>query len=111
MARPKKTTVFSAPTVTQLQPTSGYLLVKPAENKKQTASGIYLPDSKEDQPQYGTVLAVGSDQTTEHGVTISSPAKIGDSVVYKKWGGNEVKMDDVDYQILKFEDVLAIITK
>lgn len=109
MARPKKTVVFSAPTVNTLQPTPGYLLIKPAESQKQTASGIYLPDSKEEQPQYGTVLAVGADQLTEHGATITSPAKAGDSVIYKKWGGNEVKFDDVEYQILKFEDVLAII--
>lgn len=92
-----------------LLPTAGYLLVEPVENQKQTASGIYLPDSKEEQPQFGYVLAVGADQISEHGVKLTSEAKKGDKVVYKKWGGNEVKFDGKDYQILKFEDVLAII--
>lgn len=92
-----------------LLPTAGYLLVEPVENQKQTASGIYLPDSKEEQPQFGHVLSVGADQISEHGIKMTSEAKKGDKVVYKKWGGNEVKFEGKDYQILKFEDVLAII--
>lgn len=109
MTRTKQTVFSSTLSVSQLQPTAGYLVIKPAESQKQTASGIYLPDSKEDQPQYGTVLAVGPDQITDAGTKLTSPATKGDRVVYKKWGGNEVKLEDVEYQILKFEDILAII--
>lgn len=97
--------------VSKLQPLAGYVLVEPAKVEKKTASGIYLPDSAEEKPQYGTVLAVG-DSIWESGVKeIKSPVKKGDQVLYKKWGGNEVKIDDVEYQFLKFEDVLATIKK
>lgn len=108
MPKVKKTVFSSLPSVDQIQPTAGYLLVKPADSQKQTASGLYLPDNKEEQPQYGDVLAVGG-AFTDHGVEVLSPAQVGDRVVYKKWGGNELKIEDVDYQLLKFEDILAII--
>jgi len=94
--------------VAQFKPLPGYILVEPASTQKQTASGIFLPDSHEEKPQYGTVLAVGAD-TTIDGVKISSPVKVKDSVIYKKWGGNDFKIGDVEYQFLKFEDLLAII--
>lgn len=97
-------------TVKKLQPTPGFLLVEPAKQEKKTASGIYLPDSHEEKPQYGTVLAIGG-KTFDHGVEITSPAKAGDTVLYKKWGGNEVQIGDTEYQILKFEDILAVVSK
>lgn len=87
----------------------GYVLVEPAEKATQTAGGIYLPDSSSEKPQAGTVLAVGADWTTEQGATLKSPVKVGDHVVYKKWGGNDVKISGVEYQFLKFEDILAVI--
>lgn len=96
--------------VSQLQPLAGYVLVEPAEMQKQTASGIYLPDSHEEKPQYGTVLAVGAD-TTVDGVKVSCPVKKGAKVIYKKWGGNEFKVGETEYQFLKFEDLLAEIGK
>ncbi len=94
--------------VTNLQPTPGYLLVEPAESQKQTVSGIYLPDSHDDKPQYGTVLAIG-DAIYQDGKEITAPAKMGQRVIYKKWGGNEVKIGDTEYQFLKFDDILAIV--
>lgn len=105
MARPKKTKSFA---VKNLKPTPGYLIVQPAEQETKTASGIYLPDSNQDKPQYGTVLSVGK-PTVIDGKKVTSPAKKGDRVIYKKWGGNEVKIEDVEYQFLKFDDILAVI--
>lgn len=99
----------SAITKDNLQPLPGYVFVEPVKQEKQTASGIYLPDSHDEKPQQGVVLAVGGDWLTEHGATIKAPVKVGDNVVYKKWGGNEVKIGDVEYQFLKFEDILAIV--
>jgi len=93
-----------------LRPTAGHILVRPADIEKQTASGIYLPDSHDEAPLYGTVVAVGDDHITDSGQTVSSPVKSGDLVVYKKWGGNEFKMDNIDYQFLKFDDILAVST-
>lgn len=92
--------------VSQLQPLAGYVLVEPAKTQKQTASGIYLPDNHDEKPQYGTVLAVGDD-TVIDGQKVASPVKEGDQVIYKRWGGNEFKVGDTEYQILKFEDILA----
>lgn len=101
----------TALSVKSLQPAPGYLLVEPAKQDKKTDSGIYLPDSHEDKPQYGKVLAVGDDLTTSDGAKLKTPAKKGNLVVYKKWGGNEVEIDHVEYQFLKFDDILAIVTK
>lgn len=101
---------MSTLSVSQLQPLPGYVLVEPAKTEKKTASGIYLPDSHEEKPQYGKVLAVGGD-TTVDGVSVKSPVKKNDQVIYKKWGGNDFKIGDVEYQFLKFEDVLATISK
>lgn len=92
-----------------LQPMPGYVLVEPAEAATRTDSGIYLPDSHDQKPQQGEVLAVGATWVTEQGAKIDSPVKAGDHVVYKKWGGNDVKIADKEYQFLKFEDILAII--
>jgi chaperonin GroES len=95
--------------VSNIQPLAGYVLVKPAEVQTQTASGIILPGSDSEKPQHGQVLSVG-DSIWESGVKeIKSPVKKGDNVLYKKWGGNEVKIEDIEYQFLKFEDILAVI--
>lgn len=94
--------------VSQLHPLAGYVLVEPAQQQKQTESGIYLPDSHDEKPQHGTVLAVG-DATMVDGVKVTCPVKKGDKVIYKKWGGNDFKIGDVEYQFLKFEDLLAIV--
>lgn len=95
--------------VSQLQPLAGYVLVEPAESQTKTASGIYLPESNTEKPQHGTVLAVG-EAIWESGVKeIKSPVKKGDQVIYKKWGGNDVKIGEIEYQFLKFEDLLAIV--
>ena len=96
--------------VSKLKPLAGYVLVEPAQADKKTASGIYLPDSNEEKPQFGTVLACG-DATYDDGVEIKCPVSKGDKVVYKKWGGNDFEVNEVEYQFLKFEDVLAIIKK
>ncbi len=91
-----------------LKPSAGYLLIEPVEKETKTASGIYLPDSAEEKPQKGKVLAVGADEITDSGAKKSSPAKVGDIVFYKKWGGNEVKIGNVEYLFAKFEDILAV---
>jgi len=92
----------------QLKPLPGYVLVEPASAQKKTASGIILPDGGDDKPQHGTVLACG-DAAYDDGAEITCPVKPKDKVVYKKWGGNDIKIDDVEYQFLKFEDLLAVI--
>lgn len=95
--------------VSQLQPLAGYVLVEPAQREKQTASGLILPENDSEKPQHGKVLAVGG-SVWESGVKeIKSPVKVGDQVIYKKWGGNEVMIGDIEYQFLKFDDILATV--
>ena len=73
-----------------LKPTAGYLLIEPLEKEVKTASGIYLPENAGEKPQKGKVLAAGS-SIYQEGREILPPAEIGETVVYKKWGVNEVK--------------------
>lgn len=92
-----------------LIPTPGYILVEPVEASRQTQSGLYLPDTASpEKPQKGKVLAVGGEELLPNGVKKVSPVKPNDVVIYKKWGGNEVKIEGKEYLFIKFEDVLAI---
>ncbi|NMC35508.1 co-chaperone GroES [Candidatus Beckwithbacteria bacterium] len=90
----------------KLQPTAGYILLEPQEATKKTASGIYLPDSHDEKPQQAKVLAVGPETKKA-----KAPVKVGDMVIYKKWGGDEIKLSLTDKELVfvKFEDVLAIV--
>ena len=94
-----------------LKPTAGYLLIEPLEKEVKTQSGIYLPESSSEKPQMGKVIAVGSSEICDckdGTCKKESPAKLGETVLYKKWGGNEVKIEGVDYLFVKFEDILAV---
>ena len=106
-----KTDKKSAPKIKlNLTPTAGYVLVEPVDVQKQTDSGIYLPDSHDEKPQEGIVLAIGGTWVTEHGAKIDAPCHVGQKVIYKKWGGNDVKINNIEYQFLKFEDILAVMS-
>lgn len=105
MARARRKSKLS-----NLKPAPGYVLVEPMQAQQKTKAGIYLPDSHDEKPQEGKVLAVGDIWITEQGAKISPPCKKGQSIIYKKWGGNEVKVNDIEYQFLKFEDILAVVT-
>ncbi len=94
-----------------IHPVPGYLLVEPQKKEKTTPSGIVLPDSHEDKPQEGLVLSIGEEFTTDYGVKKSAPCKVGDVIIYREWGGKEYKENDTELLILKFEDVMAVITK
>jgi chaperonin GroES len=96
-------------TKTNIKPVAGYLLIEPTEKEEKTSSGIYLPDSAGEKPQQGKVLVVGSEEITDSGVKRKSPVKAGDVVIYKKWGGNEVKIEGIEYLFAKFDDILAIV--
>ena len=93
----------------KITPASGYILVEPTKTERKTASGIVLPDSHEEKPQKGKVLAVGEAEITESGVKRESPCKVGQTVIYKEWGGNEYKEGEKEYLFIKFEDILGIV--
>jgi chaperonin GroES len=91
-----------------LRPLMGYLLVEPVAAETKTASGLYLPDSAQEKPAgQGVVVAVGTDIIV-NGQTFTSPVKVGEKIVYKKWGGDEVKLGGVEYKLVKFEDVMGV---
>ena len=92
-----------------LKPLAGYVLIEPAPKETKTASGILLPDSADEKPQEGKVTAVGDD-LVEEGKIVKCPVKVGDKVIYKKWGGNEIKVEGKELLLIKFEDLMAIIT-
>ena len=93
-----------------LKPTAGYLLIEPLEKEVKTASGIYLPDTAGEKPQKGKVLAVGVPEITEKGIKRASPVKVNDIVIYKKWGGNEVKVNGEEWMLVEQKDILAILS-
>lgn len=93
-----------------LIPAAGYILLEPQEAETKTASGIVLPDTAGEKPQIGKVLAVGGPEVTDSGAKREAPVKVGDKVVYKKWGGNEIKIEGKEYLFVKFEDILAVET-
>ena len=87
----------------------GYVLIEPSEAETKTASGIILPESAQEKPAQGKVVSVGEDIYLPNGQVIRVPVKVGDKVVYKKWGGDEIKVLGVEYKLVKFEDLMAIL--
>jgi chaperonin GroES len=92
---------------TKLQPLADRVLVKPIEKEEMTKSGIYLPDTAKEKPQEGEVIAVGPGKMSEDGKRIALDIKVGDTVIYAKYGGTEIKVDDEDLIILRESDILA----
>ncbi len=92
----------------KIKPLAGYALIKPEAAEEKTASGIYLPDNAQERPAKGKVVAVGG-SIYEHGKEILAQFKIGDVVIYKKWGGDELKLDGEEFKLVKFDDVMAIL--
>jgi chaperonin GroES len=93
-----------------LQPLEDRIVVKPGEGEETTASGIVIPDTAKEKPQEGEVVAVGPGRF-EEGNRVPLDVKVGDTVIYSKYGGTEVKYGGEDYLILSARDVLAIVTK
>lgn len=92
-----------------IKPLFDNVLVKPLEAQEKTASGIILPDSAKEKPQIGLVMAVGEGHTNPEGKILPMKVKVGQKVMYKKWGGNEVKVGSEEWTIIEQKDILAII--
>jgi len=91
----------------KLQPLADRVVVRPIEREEQTKTGIYLPDTAKEKPQEGEVIAVGPGGKSEDGKVIAMDVKVGDIVIYAKYGGTEIKVDDEDLMILRESDILA----
>jgi chaperonin GroES len=93
-----------------IKPLFDNLLIEPEkETQEKTASGIFIPDSAKEKPQRGRVLAVGEGKKDEDGKLISMAVKVGDVVIFKKWGGDEIKVDGKELKLVSESDVLAIV--
>lgn len=92
-----------------IQPLHDRIVVEPAAKEEKTASGIILPDSAQEKPQRGTVIAAGPGKRLDSGQLAPTGVSIGDVVLYGKYGGTEVKVDGKDVVILRAEDVLAVL--
>ena len=92
-----------------MKPTRDRILVKPLESESVTQSGIVIPDNAQEKPLKGTVVAAGSGRVTTEGITIPMEINVGDVVMYGKYAGQTVKINEQEHIVLKEEDVLAII--
>lgn len=91
-----------------VKPLFDNVLIKPLEAESKTASGIILPDTVKEKPQIGLVMAVGPG-TYDDGKLVPMVVKVGQKVMYKKWGGNEVKVDGEEWVLVEQKDILAIV--
>ncbi len=91
-----------------LRPIGDHLVVKPLSKEEKTEGGIILPDTAKEKPQEGEVVAVGPGRLLENGTRVPLEVKVGDRVIFAKYGGTEVKIDGVEYLIMRESDVLAI---
>ena len=95
-----------------LQPLDDRIVVRPNESEETTASGLVIPDTAKEKPQEGEVLAVGPGRFDDEGEKrIPLDVKVGDTVLYSKYGGTEVKYSGEEYLILSARDVLAVIER
>ena len=92
---------------TKLQPLGDRLVVKPKPREEVTKGGIVLPDTAQEKPQEGEVIAAGPGKMTDAGKRIPMDIKVGDTVLYSKYGGTEIKDDDEELIILRESDILA----
>jgi len=94
----------------KVRPLGDRVLVKPLEEvEEKKKGGIIIPDTAKEKPQEGKVIAVGKGKITEQGKTIPLDVKVGDRILFGKYSGNEIKIDDKDYLIVREEDILGII--
>lgn len=92
-----------------LKPLNDRVLVKRLESEEKTAGGLFIPDTAKEKPSRGEVVAVGPGKTTDDGKHIAMTVKKGDTVLFNKYAGTEIKLDGVDHLVMREDDILAII--
>ena len=92
---------------TSFKPLGNRVVVEPLEGEEQVSSGgIYIPDTAKEKPQEGTIVAVGPGRLTDEGARVPMELEVGDSVVYSKYAGTEYKEGNIEYLVLREDDVL-----
>ncbi len=92
-------------------PLGDRVVVEAIKDEERTKGGIVLPDTAKEKPQQGKVVAVGSGRLLENGQKVPLEVKVGDTVIFSKYAGTEVKVDDREYLILSERDILAVISE
>jgi len=95
----------------KVRPLEDRLLVEPVEQESQTSSGIILPETAKERPQEGRILAAGPGRLTEGGQRLPMEVGEGDKVLFAKYSGTEIKLEDKDLLIMRESDVLALVTE
>ena len=95
----------------KFKPLHDRVLVSRVESDQKTAGGIIIPDTAQEKPQEGKVVAIGGGAKTEDGKKIPMDVKVGDKVLFGKWSGTEVKIDGKEYSIMKESDIMGISSK
>jgi chaperonin GroES len=93
------------------RPLHDRVLVQPLDGEEKTAGGIIIPDTAKEKPSEGKVIAVGPGAKTEDGKILPMEVKVGVLVLFGKWSGTEVKIDGVEYSIMKESDIMGIMSK
>jgi chaperonin GroES len=93
----------------KLQPLNDRVLVKRLESEEKTAGGLYIPDTAKEKPCKGQVIAAGPGKLNDKGERVALAVKSGDMVLFNKYAGTEVKLDNIDHLVMREEDILAII--
>ncbi len=92
-----------------IKPLFDYVLIRPVDQETSTPSGILLPDSVKEKPQIGEVMAVGEGWHNDDGKIFPLVVKVGQKVLYKKWGGNEVKVGHEEWMLIEQKDIMAVV--
>jgi chaperonin GroES len=93
----------------KFKPLRDRVLVKFSTEEEKTAGGLFIPDSAKEKPQRGTIIAIGSGKITDDGKRQSMDVKVGDTVLFDKYSGSKIRIDDEDYLIIREEDILGIV--
>ena len=103
-------TATASQTQLKLKPIGDHVIVQRLGSAERSKGGLYLPDTAQEKPQEGKVIAVGSGRTLKDGKVVPLAVKAGDRIIFGKYSGSEIKVDDKEYVFLSEDDILAIVT-
>ena len=93
----------------KLKPLNDRVLVKRLESEEKTAGGLYIPDTAKEKPSKGEVVAVGPGKVADDGKRVAMAVKKGDMVLFNKYAGTEIKLDNIEHLVMREDDILAVI--
>ena len=103
-------TATASETSLKLKPIGDRVIAQRLGSAERSKGGLYLPDSAQEKPQEGKVIAIGTGKTLKNGKVVPLSVKAGDKIIFGKYSGSEIKVDDKEYVFLNEDDILAIVT-